>query len=293
MGKLDQEYRKPKRCEMRIAGERRFIRYDSSHRGLLAFEETRNLLRYRDLILQLVRRDLVSRYKRSFLGVAWTMLNPLGTMLILTLIFSNLFHSVEGYPVFILTGLVGWNFFAQTTTAALSQNVWGGSLLHKVYLPRTAFTVSAIGTGVVNLLLSLIPLFLIILVLGHPLHFSLFFLPVSVLLLAVFALGIGLLVSTLALYFPDVVDMYHIFLTAWMYLTPIIYPVEIIPEAYRKWILIFNPMYYLTELIRQPVYEGIYPSGELIGMGIGVSLAALLIGWLVFTWKANEFTYRT
>ncbi|MBP9041852.1 MAG: ABC transporter permease, partial [Anaerolineaceae bacterium] len=135
---------------MRLAREERFVRYDSRNRGNFIFEETRNLFKYRELIMQLVRRDLVSRYKRSFLGVAWTMLNPLGTMLILTLVFSHLFKSVSSYPVFILSGLIGWNFFSQATTAALSQNVWGGSLLHKVYMPRTVFTVSAIGTGVVN-----------------------------------------------------------------------------------------------------------------------------------------------
>lgn len=278
---------------MRLAKEVRFIRYDSGNRGFLAFEETRNLLKYRELIMQLVRRDLVSRYKRSFLGVAWTMLNPLGTMLILTLVFSNLFHSVSSYPIFILSGLIGWNFFSQATTAALSQNVWGGSLLHKVYMPRTAFTVSAIGTGVVNLLLSLIPLFIIMLVLGQPFHVSILFLPLSTLLLTIFTLGIGLLVSTLALYFPDVVDMYHIGLTAWMYLTPIIYPADIIPEAYRRWILEFNPMYYLVEMIRQPIYDGRIPSGDTLAISIGISFAALIIGWLVFTWKANEFTYRT
>ncbi|MBP9041835.1 MAG: ABC transporter permease, partial [Anaerolineaceae bacterium] len=248
---------------------------------------------YRELIMQLVRRDLVSRYKRSFLGVAWTMLNPLGTMLILTLVFSHLFKSVSSYPVFILSGLIGWNFFSQATTAALSQNVWGGSLLHKVYMPRTVFTVSAIGTGVVNLLLSLVPLLIIMLFLGQPFHISILFLPVSILLLTIFTLGIGLLVSTLALYFPDVVDMYHIGLTAWMYLTPIIYPAEIIPEAYRRWILVFNPMYYLVEMIRQPIYDGHIPSVNMLTISIGVSFIALIIGWLVFNWKANEFTYRT
>lgn len=278
---------------MRLAREERFVRYDSRNRGNFIFEETRNLFKYRELIMQLVRRDLVSRYKRSFLGVAWTMLNPLGTMLILTLVFSHLFKSVSSYPVFILSGLIGWNFFSQATTAALSQNVWGGSLLHKVYMPRTVFTVSAIGTGVVNLLLSLVPLLIIMLILGQPFHISILFLPVSILLLTIFTLGIGLLVSTLALYFPDVVDMYHIGLTAWMYLTPIIYPAEIIPEVYRRWILVFNPMYYLVEMIRQPIYDGHIPSVNMLAISIGVSFIALIIGWLVFNWKANEFTYRT
>ena len=234
--------------------------YDSAHRGPLALEELRGVIKYRELIQQLVQRDLISRYKRSFLGVAWTMLNPLGTMLILTLVFSRLFQSVQGYPIYVLSGLVGWTFFSQTTSAALNQNVWGGSLLHRIYLPRTAFTMSALGTGLVNLILAFVPLAIIMVVLRYPFHPSIFFLPVSILFLAVFTLGIGLLFSTLAIYFPDVVDMFQVALTAWMYLTPIIYPAEIIPLAYQQWMLRLNPMYYFIEIMRQPVYDGTIPS---------------------------------
>ncbi len=275
-----------------IAG--RFSRdFDSSNREPLAVEELRGIIQYRELVWQLIRRDVITRYKRSILGVVWTMLNPLGTMLILTIVFSEIFHSVEGYPVFVLSGLIAWNFFSQTTTASLNQNVWGGSLLHKIYLPRTAFTVSSIGTGLVNLVISLVPLCLIMVVTHHAFHLAMLFLPVSILILAAFALGIGLLFSTLALYFPDVVEMFHIGLTAWMYLTPIIYPVEIIPDKFKIFVVQINPMYYLVELFRLPVYEGVLPSFSILAIGSGFAIVFLIIGWLVFTWKANEFTYRT
>jgi ABC-type polysaccharide/polyol phosphate export permease len=267
--------------------------YDSAHRGPLALEELRGVIKYRELIQQLVQRDLISRYKRSFLGVAWTMLNPLGTMLILTLVFSRLFQSVQGYPIYVLSGLVGWTFFSQTTSAALNQNVWGGSLLHRIYLPRTAFTMSALGTGLVNLILAFVPLAIIMIVLRYPFHPSIFFLPVSILFLAVFTLGIGLLFSTLAIYFPDVVDMFQVALTAWMYLTPIIYPAEIIPLAYQQWMLRLNPMYYFIEIMRQPVYDGTIPSLHILAIGGMIAIITLVVGWLVFTWKANELTYRT
>lgn len=267
--------------------------YDSANHDPLPVEELRGIIQYRELIYQLIRRDLISRYKRSVLGVAWTMLNPLGTMLILTIVFSNLFHSIKGYPVYILSGLIAWTFFSQTTTASLTQNIWGGSLLHKIYLPRTAFTVSSIGTGIVNLLLSLIPLFLIMLFTGFAFHATVLFLPVSIIILIAFSLGIALLFSTLAIYFPDVVDMYAIALTAWMYLTPIIYPVEILPTQLRAFILTCNPMYYMVELFRQPLYEGVIPSFSFVIAGGGIAVITLLLGWLIFTWKANEFTYRT
>jgi ABC-2 type transport system permease protein len=267
--------------------------YDSSKRGFLAVEELRGVIKYRELIYLLVRRDVISRYKRSVFGFAWTMLNPLGTMLILTFVFSKLFHSINGYPVYLLSGLIAWIFFSQTTTASLSQNVWGGSLLHKIYLPRTAFTVSAIGTGVVNLILSLVPLFLILLITRFPIRPSILFLPVAILILAFFALGIGLLFSTLALYFPDVVEMYQIAITAWMYLTPIIYPVDILSESYRHIMLSLNPMYYFVTIFRQPIYDGILPNASMLITAILVSLLTFILGWVVFTWKANDFTYHS
>lgn len=267
--------------------------YDSAHRGLLAVEELKGVLQYRELILQLVRRDIISRYKRSALGVAWTMLNPLGTMLILTLVFSNLFHSVQGYPIYILSGLIGWNFFAQTSLGALNQNVWGGSLLHRIYLPRTAFTFSSLGTGIVNFFLSLIPLFLIMLVIRFPVHLSLLFVPVSLILLAIFSLGLGLLFSTIAIYFPDIVEMYSVALTAWMYITPIIYPENIIPEPLKFFLFTLNPMYYFIKLIRLPIYDGIVPSITQISIAAAVAFFTFLLGWFIFTWKANDLTYRT
>jgi ABC-type polysaccharide/polyol phosphate export permease len=269
------------------------IHYDSAHRGPLAIEELKGIIKYRELIQQLIRRDLISRYKRSFLGVAWTMLNPLGTMLILTLVFSQLFHTVQGYPIYVLSGLIAWTFFSQTTSASLNQYVWGGALLHRIYLPRTAFTMASLGTGLVNLMLSLVPLALIMVLIGSPFHLSLLFLPISIALLAVFTLGLGLLFSTLAIYFPDVVEMFQVALTAWMYLTPIIYPAEIIPEPFRTWLLKLNPMYYFVEIFRQPVQNGMIPSGHLLITGSIIAVTTLLVGWLVFTWKANELTYRT
>lgn len=267
--------------------------YDSTNQGWLALEELRGIITYRDLIQQLIRRDVITRYKRSALGFAWTMLNPLGTMLILTLVFSNLFQNVRGYSTYILCGLIAWNFFSQSTTASLSQNVWGGSLLHRIYVPRTAFTVAAIGTGLVNLLLSIVPLVIIMVITGQTLHISLTFLPISILILACFTLGIALIFSTLALYFPDVVEMYHIALTAWMYLTPIIYPVEILPNKLHFWLLKMNPMYYLVEIFRQPVYEGVFPRLSVLVPGGLIAVFTLILGWLLFSWKANEFTYLT
>lgn len=265
--------------------------YDSARRGAVALEELRGIFQYRDLIYQLVRKDIVSRYKRSVLGIAWTLLQPLAMMFILMLVFSSLFQAVKGYPAYILSGLIAWTFFAQTTNAIINQIVWGGALLKQIYVPRTSFGVSAIGTGLVNLVLSLIPMFLIMFLADVPFRWSLLFLPVSMLLLAAFALGVGLIISTMAVHFPDVAEMYSIILMAWMYLTPIIYPEHIIPEAYRFWFFNLNPMYHIIKVFRMPIIDGIVPDVmTLIAAGI-VSLLTLGIGWLFFSKRADTFAY--
>jgi len=265
--------------------------YDSVRRGPVALEELRGIFQYRELIYQLVRRDIVSRYKRSVLGIAWTLLQPLGMMIIISVVFSNLFQTVKGYPAYVLSGLIAWTFFAQTTNAIITQIVWGGALLRQIYMPRTSFAVSAIGTGLVNLLLSVIPLFLIMFVTDLTFHWSILFLPVSILLLAAFSLGVGLIISTVAIHFPDVAEMYQIILTAWMYLTPIIYPETIIPEAYRFWFFNLNPMYHLLKVFRMTLFDGVFPDAKTLIIAVTVSSLTLIIGWLFFSKRSDEFAY--
>ncbi len=268
--------------------------YDSASRGTAPLEELHEVFHYRNLILQLTRRDVMTRYKRSVLGIAWTMLNPLGMMIVLTVAFSNIFRfdTEFGYPAYVLSGLLAWNFFSQTTTAAMVNLVWGGGLLHRIYIPRTSFSLAAIATGLVNLSLALVPLLLINVVTGVPIKPALLFLPVPMLLLAAFALGVGLLISTFAVYYPDVAEMYNIALVGWMYLTPVIYPISILPETIRFWVVRLNPMYYLLEVYRAPVYYGRLPELDILIPAIVIALTFLVVGWIVFTQKADEFSYR-
>jgi ABC-2 type transport system permease protein len=268
--------------------------YDSTRRGSAIFEELREIFNYRYLILQLVRRDVLTRYKRSFLGVAWTMLNPLGMMLVWTIAFSQFFKSADlpSYPAFVLNGLLAWTFYSQTTTASMVNLVWGGGLLNRIYIPRTSFAIAAIGTGLVNIVLSMIPLMVVMLVTGLPFHWSILFTPISLLLIAAFALGVGLLISTWAVYFPDIVEMYQIVLTAWMFLTPVMYPETILPEAYRSYLTMLNPMYHMVKLFRIPIYYGRLPTLVEFLLPLGIALIVVIAGWAVFTKKSDEFAYR-
>ena len=265
--------------------------YDSEKRRSPALEELFSIIRYRDLIYQLVRRDIVARYKRSILGVLWTMLQPLGMMIVMTIVFSQLFGHIKGYSAYLLTGLVAWTFFSQTTTAAIHQIVWGGSLIRRIYLPLTAFSISSVGTGVVNLLLSLIPLLLIMLIVQKPITLAILFIPIPILCLTAFSLGIGLVLSAFAIHFPDIKEMYQIIIQAWMYLTPILYPADIIPAAYRNWVLYLNPMYYLISMFRTTIFDGVLPTLEILLIGVAISLATLLIGWIYFSSQMDDFAY--
>lgn len=266
--------------------------YDSSHHKISALEEVYEIIRNKYLIFQLTRRDILARYKRSFLGIAWTMLNPLGMMIVMSIVFSRLFSTIQSYPAYVLSGLIAWTFFSQSTNAAMSGIVWGGGLMQRIYVPRTSFAISAVLTALVNLSLSVIPLLLVMLVMKVPISLSILFLPVSMLILAVFSLGIGLILSTMAVYFPDVAEMYQIVLIAWMYLTPIIYPEQIIPERFLS-LYHWNPMYQLIRLFRLPIYDGRLPTLEELLPALVISLAVLIIGWFYFTSKSDEFAYRT
>ena len=266
--------------------------YDAKYKTAKPLEEFVQAYRYRFLISQLLRRDIVTRYKRSFLGVGWTMLNPLGTMIVLSIAFSQIFKTIEGYPAYVLSGLIAWNFFSQTTNASMVNLVWGEGLLKRIYMPRTSFALSAIGTGIVNTFLAIIPMMLVMLVLKVPIKLSILFVPIPILLLAFFALGFGLILSALAVYFPDVAEMYQIILTAWMYLTPIIYPEEILPENIHFIISTFNPMYGLVKLFRIPIIYGRFPNMNEFLFPAIIAFGVFVIGWFLFSYRSDEFAYK-
>ena len=266
--------------------------YDSERRLPQFIQEFSALLAYRDLVMQLVSRNVKTRYKRSVLGVAWTMISPLMMMTVLAVIFSSLFSSkLENYAVFLLTGLTVWGFFSQTSAGIMTELTWGGSLLSKIYVPPSVFAISAIGTGLVNLGLSLIPLVLIMLVSGMPITPAMLFLPVPILLICMFTLGLGLVLARLAIFFADIAEMYQILLMIWFYATPIIYPIDIVSDE-RRMLLMLNPMHYMIEVFRAPVYYASLPTAQDTLIAATISVVTLVVGWVYFSLKADEFAYR-
>jgi ABC-2 type transport system permease protein len=267
--------------------------YDSaSTRGGPMREGFDELFRYKDLLRLLVATNIKTRYKRSVLGVAWTLLSPLLTMIVLTIAFSAIFRfSVPNYPVYVLAGLVFYGFFQESTTQSMNSLVWGSALLKKVYIPASVFPISAVGTALVNLSLSLLPLLLIMLVLGQPLTWTLLLVPAAMVMAAVFSLGIGLILSSVAVVFSDVVEMWGVIVRALFYLTPVMYPEEIVPERWL-WLIKINPLYHMMLCWREPIYRGALPPMDSVVKAVVWSVGTLVVGWWVFSRRSHQFALR-
>ena len=256
-------------------------RYSADHFTSLR-EEWQDIVRHGHLLYNLVYRDLTVRYKRSVIGFLWTMLNPLLLMIIFVVIFSTLFRfAVPHYETYFLSEFLPWTFFAQTTVSSMLSMSWNGSLMKRVRVPKSIFTLATTLSGMVNLLLSYVPLLLIMAILGVPIRPAILFLPISFVIVAIFTFGVSLALSAVAVYFVDVREMYQVGLTALMYMCPIIYPISIVPARFRS-IIAMNPLVYLFQILRDPVYYGRMPSPELIGITLALSGISLLGGWLLF-----------
>lgn len=248
-------------------------------------------LRYRDLVTTLVVRDLRVRYRRSAIGFLWTMLQPLLTMLVLNLVFSALFRfEIVNYPVYALAGIMFWNFFSQSITGSMNSLRDNAQLVTKLPVPKAVFPLAAVIAGMVNLFFALVPLFGLLLVTGHPIRPAVLFLPVAVVLASVFTLGAGLLLSPMAVFFYDTVEMVGVALTLFMYMTPIFYPMDIVPDEYL-WAVRFNPLRSVLEVFRDPIYFGKIPPLTHLTVATLIALVALVVGILAFRASSDRIPF--
>jgi len=266
--------------------------YDSARRGLRFVEEARDLWRYRHFVVELAARDIKIRYKRSVLGVAWTMLNPLMTMVVFTLIFSTFqAQPIWDYPVYFLSASLFWTFFAQATSHTATLTTDALEITKRIYVPRSAFVAGSVLVGLVNLLLSLVPFVLIVVVTGARPRVTWLFLPFALVIGTLFTAGVGLFVFTLASRFVDVRDMYQVLLTPWFFITPIVYAPSIVPSGWR-WVVRYNPMTYLVDVFRAPLYNGWLPGPNTLLFASGAAALSLAIGWLFYSWKIEKYGLR-
>ena len=251
-----------------------------------------NFLLYKDLLKELVRRDVKTKYRRSVLGILWSVLNPLGMMIIMSIVFSHVFRAnIENFPVYLMCGQLIFNFFNEASTIAMSAILGNASLIKKVYVPKYLFPVSKVCSCFVNLVTSFIALVIVIIATGTPLSWTVILVVLPVLYVFLFSLGMGLLLSALVVTFRDLQHLYGVLITAWLYLTPIFYPIDMLPN-WVKHIVHMNPIANIIEMFRDVVMYGIVPSGILQVKCLGACAIVMVLGLSVFYKQQDTFILK-
>ena len=248
-----------------------------------------NFKKYIPLLSELVSRDIKNKYRKSVLGVLWTVINPLFMMVVLAVVFSNLFKfDIENYPVYILSGQVIYNFYSESTTMSMSAIIDNAALIKKVYVPKYMFVLSRVFSSMINVLASHCALLIVMFATGIELKWTTFLFPIPMILLAVFNLGIGLLLATLTVKFRDIMHLYGVFCTALLYMTPIIYALTLLPDNLYM-IVRANPLTNYLMIYRDLMLNGILPDPIQIVIAVIEAIAALLIGGWCFLKRQDTF----
>ena len=259
-----------------------------------------NFKRYWFLMTQIISRDFKRKYKRSVLGVLWSLLYPILMMTVMAIVFSHMFRfGTEGtnYLVYLMTGIIMWSYFCDATMGAMTSVVDNFALINKVYIPKYVFPVSKCLFVGINFILNLIPWFILIVLtkfgLGtYPASINWYYLliPYIFFFYFLFTIGIGLILSCVSVFLRDVFYIYGIVLTIWNYYTPVFYNLSILPDSLQK-LFKLNPIYQFMNSVREIVLYGHCPSPmslltiALIGMG------SLLIGSIIFKKNQDKFIY--
>lgn len=266
-------------------------------------------LKYRDLIRNLVVRDLKVRYRGSVLGFIWSLLNPLLMMLIFWFVFSKLLaNTTPHFPLFLLTALLPWTWCASTISGAVGSIVGNGNLINKVYFPRELLPVSMVISNCINFLLSLPTAIALIiyylirypqhfgphyfesgLVLSSPFNWNLLWIPVLILTQAIFLAGLGMFLAALNVYFRDTSMIVEVGLQAWFFLTPIFYDLSTVAQGATQYIYWLNPMASIISSWRIILYNGASPDPIFILRTLITSAIVFVIGYLFFNRLSRSF----
>lgn len=245
--------------------------------------------KYRFLIHQLVTRDFKTKYKRSVLGVLWSFLNPLLTMIIQYIVFSTIFKAdISNYPVYLLTGIVMFNYFSEACGMTLTSILSNASLITKIYVPKYIYPLSRVLSSTVNLLVSLIPLMCVIVFTGVPITPAYLLIIFALCCLIVFCLGLGMLLASSMVFFRDTQFIWGVLSMIWMYATPIFYPESILPQQF-SFVLEINPLYYFIRFARTCILDGVSPEPIMYVQCALFALGMLAIGAITFKKSQDKF----
>ena len=249
----------------------------------------RHFLQYKPLLKELVSRDLKVKYRRSFLGYVWSLLNPLLMMCVMTLVFSYMFRfDIPNFPLYLITGQTLWTFFNESTNMSMYSVLQNGALIKKVYIPKFIFPISRVLSSFVTMSFSLAAIVIVMIVTKAPFYWTILLFPVPLFFLLLFATGIGMVLSALSVYFRDITHLYGVLTLAWTYLTPIFYPVSALPEEIIP-VVQGNPMSSYISFFREIVLYGTVPVPAMWFRCALISLAALVVGLAVFRKLQRNF----
>ena len=241
-----------------------------------------HFVQYRPLISELVGRDLKVKYRRSFLGYVWSILNPLLMMVVQTVIFSYMFRSdIPNYPVYLICGNTLFTFFNESANMGLTSIIYNAPLIKKVYIPKFIFPLSRVASSFVTMSFSMAAILLVMLVTRSPLHWTILLFWVPLIFLFMFCCGMALTLSALTVYFRDMQHLFSILTLGWMYATPIFYPIEQLPQFAQN-LMKLNPMYHYINMFRNLVMYGNVPGPNTWFACAASGAVMLTVGLLVF-----------
>jgi len=255
---------------------------------------------YRELIWNLTVRDLKARYKDSVLGFFWSLLNPLAMMAVFTIVFTVMLpnQSVENFPIFVLCALLPWNFFTSGVLGGTTSVVGNGNLIKKVFFPREILPIASVLSNLVNFLLALVVLFVALIVFGAKISSDIWLLPIVISVQFVFILGIVLFLSTLHVFYRDTIMIVDVVLLAAFFLTPVFYPMDIVPKNsdilgftidVHRWLRILNPMASLVTTYRNLFYFGFATGPDFFLRTAATSVTVFFAGYWFFLRFSGKF----
>lgn len=248
--------------------------------------------RYRYLIAQMVSRDFHVKYKRSVLGVVWSFLNPILTMLVYYFVFSTLFkNNTENFLLYLLTGIVTFNYFSEASSTGLGSIVGNASLITKVYVPKFIYPIVPVFSATINMLFSLIPVLLVMLFTGVAITKAVFLLPIALLFIMVFSIGVSMILSTAMVFFRDTKFLWGVLVMLWNFLTPVFYTESIIPQAYIG-LYRMNPMYQFLYFLRSILINGVSPNPQTYLYCILAAVVPLILGLYLFKKSQDKFAFN-
>lgn len=250
----------------------------------------RHFWRYKDLLRLLVIKNIKLKYRRSWLGYVWSILNPLMVMTVMSVVFSTMFQrNIENFPVYLFCGQLLFNFMNSTTSDSCHSISSNAALLKKTYIPKYIFTLAKVTSGFVDLLFSLGALVIVMIVTQHHVTWYAMLAPVVLVQLYIFCVGLGLFLAQASVFFKDVEFIYRAVITAWNYVTPIFYPLESLPDKLIWLVKHCNPMYFYIGQFRDLVYTGQMPGQMIMLAGWVAALGMLIIGVWSFSRSQDRF----